>query len=159
MERLSRAAAYAVVGFAAESAFNGALAPFRGERVLRLRTSLWMLPVYALVQPLFEPAHERLRDRPWPVRAAAYGAGFIGVEYVSGRALRRLRGSAPWDYSHVRFQVHGLIRSDYFPLWALAGLGLERLHDRLSCSGRLPAAPHWSAATRSTAPAPARSRS
>ncbi len=159
MERLKRAAAYAVVGFAAESAFNGALARFRGERVLRLRTSPWMLPVYALVQPLFEPAHERLRGRPWPVRAAAYGAGFIGVEYASGRALRRLRGEAPWDYSHARFQVHGLTRFDYVPLWALAGLGLERLHDRLRRSAPPRAAPRPSAATRSTAPAPARFRS
>lgn len=131
MGRLSRAAVYAVVGYATDTAFNRALAPLRGERLLELHTSPWMLPLYALVQPLFEPVHDRLRGRPWPVRAATYGVGFIAVEYASGRVLRRLRGEAPWDYSHARFQLHGVTRFDYLPLWALAGLALERLHDRL----------------------------
>ena len=54
-----------------------------------------MLPVYALVQPLFEPAHEQLRPQPRAVRAAAYGLGFAAVEYASGRAFRRLLGRAP----------------------------------------------------------------
>ena len=46
-----------------------------------------MLPVYALVQPLFEPAHERLRPRPRPVRAAAYGIGFAAVRDLERRAF------------------------------------------------------------------------
>jgi hypothetical protein len=82
--------------------------------------------VYALARPLFEPAHDRLRHRPVVVRAAIYGAGILAVEYASGRVLRRLVGRAPWDYGEGR-----LVRLDYFPLWALFGLGLERLHDSL----------------------------
>ena len=88
-----------------------------------------MFPVYALAGPLFEPVHERLRPRPALVRAAAYGAGITAVEYTSGRALRRLRGAAPWDYSHARVNYDGLVRADYVPVWAVFGLGLERLHD------------------------------
>jgi uncharacterized membrane protein len=90
-----------------------------------------MFPVYAFAAPLFEPAHDRLRARPLLVRAAAYGAGFTAVEYASGRALRSLRGAAPWDYSHARLHVDGLVRADYVPLWAAYGLALERLHDLL----------------------------
>jgi hypothetical protein len=90
-----------------------------------------MLPLYALIQPLYEPAHDVLRTRAIPMRASAYGAGFLAVEYASGRLFRRVLGQAPWDYSHARLQLHGLTRLDYFPLWALAGLALERLHDRL----------------------------
>ena len=90
-----------------------------------------MLPVYGLAQPLFEPAHDALRARPLAVRAAAYAAGFSAVEYASGSVLRRLRGAAPWDYSHARWNLHGLVRADYAPVWALAGLGFERLHDLL----------------------------
>jgi len=131
MGRLSRAVVYAVVGTGTDLAFNRLSALVQGKPVLELHTSPWMLPIYALVQPLYEPAHDLLRGRRWPVRAAVYGAGFSAVEYASGRLLRRLRGAAPWDYSHARFQVHGLTRFDYFPLWALAGLALERLHDRL----------------------------
>lgn len=65
-------------------------------------------------------------------RAAVYGLGILGVEYVSGRVLRRLTGSAPWDYGDARLAIGGgLVRLDYLPLWAAFGLGLERVHDRL----------------------------
>ena len=90
-----------------------------------------MFPVYALVQPLYEPVHERMRTRPAATRALVYGVGFLAVEYASGRLFRKLRGAAPWDYSYARHHVHGLIRPDFLPLWALAGLGLERAHDLL----------------------------
>lgn len=132
MSRLQRMAAYAFLGWSADFAFNRALAPLRGQPLLEIETSPWMLPLYALIQPLFEPAHDVLRGRPWALRGAVYGAGFIGVEYATGRLLRHLLGEAPWDYSHVRFQLHGVTRFDYFPLWALAGLALERVHDRLT---------------------------
>jgi uncharacterized membrane protein len=69
------------------------------------------------------------------MRAAAYGVGFAAVEYASGRVLRRVRGEAPWDYSHARVHVHGLVRADYVPLWGAYGLALELLHDMLE-SGR-----------------------
>lgn len=92
-----------------------------------------MLPVYGLAQPLFEPFHDAARGRlPAPVRAAAYGVGFLAVEYATGRALRRALGAAPWDYSGARGNVDGLIRLDYFLVWAAAGLALERVHDRLA---------------------------
>lgn len=55
-----------------------------------------MLPLYALIQPLFEPMHDALRDRvPLIVRGAVYGAGFMCMEYAGGRLLRRFRGEAP----------------------------------------------------------------
>jgi uncharacterized membrane protein len=124
-----RAAAYGLVGWAVDSLFASA-------RSGRPRPShLLNVPVYALAQPLFEPVHDRLRDRPVPLRALVYGAGILGVEYASGRALRRLVGRAPWDYRGARFAVDGLVRLDYLPLWAVFGLGLEQLHDRLVGAG------------------------
>jgi hypothetical protein len=91
-----------------------------------------MFPIYALVLPLYEPLHDRMRKLPAPVRATAYGVGFLAVEYTSGAALRSAKGSAPWDYSYARRHVNGLIRPDYFFFWAAAGLALEPLHDRLT---------------------------
>jgi hypothetical protein len=125
---LARAALYGALGWSTDFAFNQLLSTGRGQP-LENRTSPWMLPLYALIQPLYEPVHDALRGRVWPLRAAAYGAGFIAVEYASGRVLRRLSGASPWDYSHARLQLHGLTRFDYFPLWGAYGLGLERLHD------------------------------
>jgi hypothetical protein len=92
-----------------------------------------MFPIYGLSRPLFEPLHDRLRaGEVSPLRRAlAYGAGFLAVEYSTGLALRRALGDAPWDYSDTRANVDGLIRLDYFPLWGMAGLALERLDDAL----------------------------
>jgi hypothetical protein len=123
VSRLHRAVVYGVAGLATELGFTGLRrAP---------QTSLWLLPVYGLAAPLFEPVHNRLRSRRLRIRALAYGIGFPAVEYASGRLLRRLRGAAPWDYSHAQLNYDGLTRADYVPLWALYGLALERVHDRL----------------------------
>lgn len=131
---LPRFLVYGALGWCAEVAFTGLtdLIRTRDPR-LPARTSLWMFPIYGLVRPLFEPAHDLMRDRvPAPARAAAYAAGFMAVEYATGRALRALVGRAPWDYARVRLNVDGLTRLDYAPLWAAAGLALERVHDRLT---------------------------
>ena len=100
-----------------------------------------MLPIYATIQPLYEPLHDALRNRSRAERAAAYAAGFLAVEYASGALLRSTRGSAPWDYSEARLNVNGLIRLDYAAYWAAAGLALEPLHDHLSGGGEQRAAP------------------
>ena len=131
VEAEARLPVYAGAGFAFEVAFSALHDAARGRRV-RLRTSPWMLPVYALLLPLFEPVHDALRERPLPLRASVYGAGFLAVEYASGRVFRRMLGDAPWDYTYARRHVDGLIRPDYFFLWALAGLLCERLHDELT---------------------------
>src|SRR5215208_1769954 len=97
-----------------------------------------MFPVYALAQLAAEPLHDALRGRRGSVRACAYAAAFTAAEYGSGRALRALRGEAPWDYSHAHRHVHGLVRADYVPLWGLAGLAFERGHDELTRRGSVP---------------------
>lgn len=116
----------------------------------RRPSSLLNVPVYGLAQPLFEPVHDRIRQRPLALRAALYGAGILGVEYTSGRLIRRLGGDVPWDYGHSRFAIDGLVRLDYFPLWAAYGLGLERLHDFFS--GETPAVRRSARRPRATAP-------
>ncbi len=130
----SRAIAYGITGCAVESAFTSARLS-RGSRSLRASgpATPWMLPIYALALPLFEPAHNRLRDRPAWVRAIAYAAGIMAVEGGTGWMLRRRTGRCPWDYTgRTRWHVSGLVRLDYGPLWALAGLGAECLHDAMT---------------------------
>lgn len=118
--------AYGLGGWAVDSLFVWA------HTGRRRPSSLLNVPVYGLAQPLFEPAHDRLRNRPIAVRAAAYGGGILGVEYASGWALRRITGRAPWDYTGQRFAIDALVRLDYLPLWAAFGLVLERVHDLLT---------------------------
>ncbi len=117
-----------------ESAFTSARLS-RVARSPRLAgpATAWMLPIYALALPLFEPAHERLRDRPAWQRGATYAAGILAVEAATGWLLRRATGQCPWDYAgRTRWHVAGLARLDYAPLWAAAGLCAERLHDAMT---------------------------
>ena len=131
--RTARFALYGLIGWCAEVIFTGAH-DFVRTRDPRLpsRPSLWMFPVYVLMQPLYEPVHDAIRHKPAATRAAVYGAGFLAVEYATGWTLRRALGAAPWDYSYARHHVNGLIRPAYFPYWAAAGLAMERVHDRLT---------------------------
>jgi putative ABC transporter type IV len=124
--------AYGLIGWCGEVLFTGIHDFVRlRDRRLPSRTSIWMFPVYGLMAPLYEPLHDRIRGLPAPVRAVAYGAGFLAVEYGTGRLFRLILGQAPWDYSYAKRHVHGLIRPDYFPIWAAAGLAMEPVHDTL----------------------------
>src|SRR5215217_5026624 len=97
-------------------------------------TTWWMFPIYGLVAPLYEPVHWRLcaTHRPWWQRGLVYMLGIILLEVVTGRLIRQLSGSIPWDYRMAtRWQWRGLTRLDYAPLWFGVGLGLEPLHNWL----------------------------
>jgi len=131
--RLGRFAVYGGLGWCFEVFFTG-LHDFIRTRdpALPSRTSVWMFPIYGLLQPLYEPMHEKLRDKPVAVRAAAYGVGIMAIEYATGRILRTALGKAPWDYTYAKVHIDGLVRPAYFPLWAAVGLAMEPVHDTLT---------------------------
>lgn len=132
---LIRFIAYGALGWCVEilwTAVSGAVAEPRGRWRLQGVTYLWMFPIYGLLVVLYEPLHELIRHWPWPARAVLYATGFLAVEYATGWVLRRLVGVCPWDYTgKTRWELHGLMRLDYAPLWALLGLALEPVHDFL----------------------------
>ena len=131
LRRWERALVYGVVGVGAEVAFTGLRdGVVRRSWGLEGHSYVWMLPIYGLAAYLFEPAHDAVRVRSWWQRAAVYSVGIMGVEYSVGMGLRRLIGLVPWDYTDHGFVLPGgATRLDYAPLWAGAGLALERLHD------------------------------
>lgn len=123
---------YGLLGWCVEVAWSGVTEFLRGApRDWRLRghTSLWMFPIYGLLAPLYEPLHDSLRDWHWLLRASIYLLGIWVVEYLTGWLLRRLTGRCPWDYSHLRGHIHGLIALEYAPVWFFFGLALEPVHD------------------------------
>jgi uncharacterized membrane protein len=132
--RWERGLAYGAVGVATEVVFTSARdIALRRDWRLQGHSYLWMLPIYGLSACLFEPAHDLIRHRAWWQRAVVYSVGIMGVEYVTGMALKRVVGVVPWDYSgHGRWVVPGgAMRLDYAPLWAVSGLALERVHDAM----------------------------
>jgi len=123
---------YGLLGWCVEVVWTAVTEHRQGEpRDWRLRghTSLWMFPIYGLLAPLYEPLHDALRQWPWFVRGVIYLFGIWGVEYATGGLLRRLVGKCPWDYSHRRGHLHGLIAWGYAPVWFVFGLALEPVHD------------------------------
>lgn len=132
--------AYGLVGSLVEAAFTSAVASFGARRlVVHGPSTPFMLALYGLALPLFEPLHDRVRDRPAWQRGAAYAVGVISVEAISGLAWRRWSSRVPWEY-RSGLVVAGVIRLDYAPAWALLGLAAERFHDALTSRDRRPRA-------------------
>ena len=92
---------------------------------LRSNTSIWMFFIYGMVVVL-EPLYLLIQGFPIVFRGIIYAMCIFAGEYVTGGALKRV-DLCPWDYSHVRFNVQGVIRLDYAPVWFAAGLIFERI--------------------------------
>lgn len=140
LRRRERFALYGALGWAMEVAFTGVDGVLRGRADARLEghSYLWMLPIYGSAAVALPLLRDRVRERPAWARAAVYATGIVAAEYLSGHALRRLTGVCPWDYGSGRLVVQGVTRLDYLPLWAVAGLALERLDDLLRSAPVVP---------------------
>ncbi len=77
---------------------------------------LWMIPIYMLLAFL-EPLAPLLASWPMWVRGIIYVLMLWVVEYTAGALIKKISGRDPWDYSMSRFQFHGHVRFDFFPLW------------------------------------------
>src|SRR2546430_13109886 len=127
MRPLPRALVYALAGCLGELFFTSCTSFVRTHR-FRPHTSPLMLPIYGLIQPLFEPVHEAIHGRvPIWGRAVVYGGGFHAVEYVTGRLLRRLAGPRPWEYARAPWRLDRPVRMDSLPLLAPGGRGAQWL--------------------------------
>ena len=127
---LSRFLLYGCVGWVLEVCFTGTSAAlFEKDRHGTAKTFLWMHPIYGLTALALERLHTRLERWPRAVRALAYTGVIFGAEYATGRLLRRALGRCPWDYSHARWHLHGLIRLDYAPAWYAAALAFEPVRE------------------------------
>ncbi len=131
---LIRFFAYGMLGWCAEVVWTAVTERVSGrQRDWRMvgHTYLWMLPIYGLLAPLYEPLHDALRLQSFVLRGLVYMAGFWAVEFVAGYLLRALTGKCPWDYSSLRGGLGGgLIALEYGPVWFAFGLLLEPVHDR-----------------------------
>lgn len=92
------------------------------------QTSIWMFPIYGMAV-LIKPVYKLIRKLPALLRGSIYSAGIFGFEYATGTILKK-HHLCPWDYSKSPYNINGVIRLDYAPLWALAGLLFERILER-----------------------------
>lgn len=119
---------FGLLGICLEVIFTGVCSMVNRDAKLKGTTSLWMIPIYGTAAFL-GPLCGKLRRLPAFVRGFIYTSLIYFVEFMSGWVLKRL-GSCPWDYSKSRFNIKGLIRLDFAPLWFVLGLFFERLQGR-----------------------------
>lgn len=90
---------------------------------------LWMFPAWGIGLTGLEKVSSLnvWKELQWWKRAIIHAFMIFCIEALYGATLREITGTVPWDYSDAWLSIDGLIRLDYFPLWAGLGLGLERL--------------------------------
>lgn len=114
-----------LIGWGLEIFWTGLGSLFQGDGKLTGRSSLWMFPIYGLAAAII-PCYQMIKPLNILFRGFVYMLCIFAVEYVSGSVLKHFR-LCPWDYSGCRFQVNGVIRLDYAPVWYATGLIFEWL--------------------------------
>lgn len=121
---------YGLLGWCLEILWTGLGSFLKRDVRLTGKTYLWMFPIYGSAV-LLEPVHDFIRHWPLWDRGIVWMLLCFIVEYLTGWILRRMLGTAPWNYSRAALNINGLIRLDYAPAWFIAGLLFERIHDWL----------------------------
>ncbi len=114
-----------LIGWCLEIFWTGLKSFQRRQMKLEGRSSIWMFPIYGMAAFL-APIARLLRKKCFWVRGAVYTCAIFLTEYLTGSFLKK-RDMCPWDYSRARFNIHGIIRLDYAPVWFLTGLLYERI--------------------------------
>ena len=114
-----------ILGWCLEISFTALNALRRRDYTLRGVTSLWMFPIYGMACFL-RPLCRLMKGKNLLLRGSVYTCCIFAGEFVSGSLLKR-HGACPWDYSRAKYNIKGLVRLDYAPLWFGAGLLFEKI--------------------------------
>lgn len=88
-------------------------------------TSLWMFPIYGMAS-VFAPMSKFMKKENVIVRGSVYTFCIYLMEFASGSLLKK-KNCCPWDYSKSKYNIKGIIRLDYAPLWFAMGLFYEKM--------------------------------
>ena len=114
-----------LTGWCMEILFTSFGALLHGDAHLMGYTSVWMFPIDGRAA-LISPIDKKIKHWPMLLRGFFYAVAIMAGEFFSGSILRFF-GICPWDYSGTPYNIAGLVRLDYFPLWVIAGLLFEQL--------------------------------
>ncbi len=134
IEKLFRLILFGLIGLGAEVCFTSLSLlrkrPERGRVRLLGYSSLWYLPLYALVLPLgiyfLAPS---LDHYPLIVRGLTYALLIQIGEFAAMAALHLLNGQSPSEKEYLVSgrSLYGFTRWDYFPAFIVLGLVFEYL--------------------------------
>ena len=114
-----------LTGWCLEILFTSAGTFFKKDTRLIGQTSLWMFPIYSMAA-IIKPLYGFIKNKSVLFRGGLYSFGIFSFEYLTGSMLKK-HHSCPWDYSQSPLNINGVIRLDYAPFWACAGLVFERI--------------------------------
>lgn len=114
-----------VIGWCMEIIFTALGSLRRRELQLVGQTSLYMFPIYGCTA-FFKPVFFLMKRLPFPFRSLFYAASIFAAEFLSGKLLSK-RSICPWNYERHHWHVDGLIRLDFLPFWAMAGILYEHV--------------------------------
>ncbi|MCL2603825.1 MAG: hypothetical protein FWD90_05040 [Defluviitaleaceae bacterium] len=117
---------YGALGCLMEVLWTGLGTFLKKDYTLRSTTSLWMFFIYGMVV-LLEPVFRLVSAWPFFLRGILYAVCILGGEFLTGSLLKKA-ALCPWDYTGSRYHVMGIIRWDYAPAWAAAGLFFEQIY-------------------------------
>ncbi|XP_077586294.1 transmembrane protein 229B-like [Stigmatopora nigra] len=125
---LARLYVYALHGCFCEVTFTAILdwCSIQDQKMMGY-SSLWALPMYATAIYLME----RLRGwlltyhQPLSVRLITYILFIYLWEFTWGSGLG-LFGACPWDYSHYKYNLRGLVTLEYALPWGVAAFIAEQ---------------------------------
>ena len=121
-----RFAVYGALGWIIEVLWTGLGALKDKNYRLSSNTSLWMFFIYGMVVVL-EPFFQILAPFNFLIRGMIYATFILVGEFITGSLLKRVE-ICPWDYSMTKYHVKGVVRLDYAPAWAVAGLFFEQVY-------------------------------
>ena len=127
-----RFAIYGAIGCLIEVLWTGLGALKSKNFKLSSTTSLWMFFIYGMVIFL-EPFFRLIAPFNFILRGLIYAALILAGEFITGMLLKQA-DICPWDYSATRYHVKGIIRIDYIPAWAVAGLIFEQVYWAIASS-------------------------
>lgn len=113
------------LGWCMEIIFTALHSFKKREFTLIGRTSIWMFPIYGAAC-LLTPVCRLLKGKNPFLRGGVYTCCIFFGEFLSGSFLKR-HHACPWDYSKAKYNLRGIIRFDYAPLWFGAGLLFEKI--------------------------------
>ncbi|XP_047668675.1 transmembrane protein 229b-like [Tachysurus fulvidraco] len=125
---LARLYVYALHGCLCEVAFTATWNwYYTHDQKLPGYTSLWSLLIYSLAIFLMEGLSTWLQQRHFHLllRLTVYTL-FIYLWEFSWGVLLRLLEACPWDYSHFKYNLMGLVTLEYAMPWAMAALLAEK---------------------------------
>ena len=99
-----------LTGWCMEILFTSTGAFLKQDKRLIGRTSVWMFPIYGTAA-VIAPLYHSIKNLPALLRGCIYSVGIFSFEYISGTFLKR-HGMCPWDYSHAKTNIDGVIRLD-----------------------------------------------